>query len=111
MKRPPKTPRSTSRIITGTRNFDRINSKTRRKDIKNPEIHDRPSCICSFNNLPETRDPIAIPTAVVKNKYPPPTSVRLSDCMAKGMVLSWAKPPIKRKKPDPITEESRCFRL
>ena len=50
-----------------------------------------------LKNLPEIKDPKAMPSAVNKKRYPPAYSERCKDSIARGIILSWVKAPIKRK--------------
>src|SRR5258708_6212192 len=69
--------------------------------MKYPQIQERPGSTRSFETCPAKMAPMAIPTAVERKRYPPPTSLKPSDSMAKGMILSWVNAPIKRKNEEP----------
>ena len=89
--------------------FGKMLKTNRKKDIKNPHIHDNPRSTFSRDIFPATKAPIAIPMAVDKKRYPPPTSLKCKDCIAKGMVFNCTNPPINKKNPLAKIEGRRNF--
>ncbi len=102
-KIPPKNPSEIMIIAHGIIIEENPCKRERAIAIANKAAQDSPKSTSFRHALPATVAPIAIPIAHPKNMYPPPTSLRWSDCIANGMMLSCKKAPIKRKKADPYT--------
>ena len=88
-KRPPEIPKNMKISITKNIFVGKKPKRNNKKEVIKPAKQDIPSSIFPFPIFPAKRDPIAIPIAVDKKRYPPPTSVSFKDSIANGMVFNW----------------------
>lgn len=98
---PPTTPRRAKLMITQIRDVEKMERAKKKIAMKKPAMQEIPGSTLSFDSRPHNTAPTAMPTAVAKKRYPPPTSLKCNDCIAKGMILSCVKAPTKRKKAEP----------
>ncbi len=70
---PPNIPRKVKRAIEIVM-LGKIPSNISKKPIINPQLQERPNSIFPLDNFPAKKEPMVIPKAVDKKRYPPPTS-------------------------------------